>query len=303
MLTENRILNVEEKKELQLVLEKLSIQKENDIYRFIDTKLDKIYNVYRIKKQGKYYILKQLEERRFDKEKYDTYFAGKGFAVPELYENVSVDGKDYVLMELIEGSDARGCSVETAVEIGKELGRIQNHYLTNGGYTETAEYYWNRYLEKYYVKLKEKFPDIDGVWEKTKSRFFEVPQTLIHDDLLPINVLIGEDNPWIIDWEIAGIYPYFLDLARFAYVFCSIDNQNFLSKESADAFIDAYYEEMKENTVFNIDRKQFLYDVAISAFYQYIMFQDYDKSREELEDTVDFKFLKEIIEVLRKEEK
>ena len=31
MLTEKRILNVEEKKELQLVLEKLSIQKDNDI--------------------------------------------------------------------------------------------------------------------------------------------------------------------------------------------------------------------------------------------------------------------------------
>ena len=45
-----------------------------------------------------------------------------------------------------------------------------------------------------------------------------------------------------------------------------------------------------------------LYDVTISALYQYIMFQDYDKPREELEDTVDYKYLKEIIEVLRKEE-
>ena len=43
--------------------------------------------------------------------------------------------------------------------------------------------------------------------------------------------------------------------------------------------------------------------VAISALYQYIMFQDYDKSREELEDTVDYKYLKEITEVLRKEGK
>ena len=206
-------------------------------------------------------------------------------------------------MELVEGPDARGCHEKDAVKVGLELGRIQSCYLTDGGHTETAEYYWNRYLEKYYVKLKEKFADIDGVWEKCKKRFFEVPQTLIHDDLLPINLLIGEEKPWIIDWEIAGIYPYFLDLARFAYVFCSIDNQFFLSKESADAFIEAYYEEMKKNTFFYIDRKQFLFDVTISAFYQYIMFQDYDKSREELEDTIDFKFLKEIIEVLRKEEK
>ena len=59
---------------------------------------------------------------------------------------------------------------------------------------------------------------------------------------------------------------------------------------------------MKKNPNFAINKNQFLYDVTISALYQYIMFQDYDKSREELEDTVDFKFLKEIIDVLRKEE-
>lgn len=301
MLTEHRVLTEEERKELQPILEKMSVQKQEEVLRFIDRELDKVYDVYFIKTQNGTRILKLLEERRFDKSKYNTYFAGKGFAVPEIYENVSVDGKDYVLMQFVEGIDARNCNPVDAAKVGQELGKIQSFYLTGGGHTETAEYYWNRYLEKYYEKLKLFLDDIDDVWEKAKRRFFEAPQTLIHDDLLPINVLIGEDKPWIIDWEIAGIYPYFLDLARFAYVFCSIDNQFFLSKESADTFVDAYYEEMKKNKFFNFGREWFLYDVTISAFYQYIMFQDYDKPREEIEDTVDFKFLKEIIDVLRKE--
>lgn len=272
MLTEQRGITEEERKELQPVLEKLSAEYKEDILRFIDTKLDKIYDVYLIKIQDQTRILKQLGERRFDKVKYDAYFKGKGFAVPEIFENVSVDGKDYVIMEMIEGSDARHCSAEDAAKVGLELGRIQSFYLTNGGHTETAEYYWNRYLEKYYKKLKVIFTDIDDVWEMAKQRFYEVPQTLIHDDLLPINVLIRDDRPWIIDWEIAGIYPYFLDLARFAYVFCSVDEQFFISKESAKAFIDAYYEELKKSPFFYIDKKQFKKDVAISAFYQYIMF-------------------------------
>lgn len=302
MLTEHRVLTEEERKELQPILEKMSVQKQEEVLRFIDTELDKVYDVYSIKTQNGTRILKLLEERRFDKSKYDTYFAGKGFAVPEIYENVSVDGKDYVLMQLVKGKDARNCNPVDARKVGEELGEIQKFYLTDGGHTESAEYYWNRYLEKYYAKLKLLFDDIDDVWEKAKQRFYEVPQTLVHDDLLPINVLIGEDRPWIIDWEIAGIYPYFLDLARFAYVFCSINNQFFISDASADAFITAYYEEMKKNSAFNVDKKQFLYDVTISALYQYIMFQDYDKAQEELEDTVDYKYLKEIIEVLRKEE-
>ena len=301
-LTENRLVTAEERKELQPILLESSIQSGEDIFRFIDTQLDKIYNVYLIKTQDETSIIKQLEERRFDKTKYDTYFAGKGFAVPEIFDNVSVDGKDYVRMQFIEGEDARNCTQEDAAKIGQELGKIQSFYLTDGGHTESAEYYWNRYLEKYYEKLKVFFDDIDDVWEKTKQRFYEAPQTLIHDDLLPINVLIGEDKPWIIDWEIAGIYPYFLDLARFAYVFCSINNQFFISETSAKAFTEAYYEELNKNASFDVDKKQFLYDVTISAFYQYIMFQDYDKTREEIETTVDFKCLKEIIDVLRKEE-
>ena len=301
-LTECRLITEEEARDISLVLKNLNIRETREIYRFVDTQLDKIYNVYLIKTQDEISIIKQLEERRFDKAKYDTFFAGKGFAVPEIFENVSVDGKDYVLMQLVEGEDARNCTPEDAEKVGQELGKIQSFYLTDGGHTETAEYYWNRYLEKYYQKLKQLFDDIDEVWEKAKQRFYEAPQTLVHDDLLPINVLIGEDRPWIIDWEIAGIYPYFLDLARFAYVFCSIDNQFFISDEAAKAFINAYYEEMKKNSFFYIDKQQFFYDVAISAFYQYIMFQDYDKSPEELENTVDFKYLEEIIHVLRKGE-
>lgn len=299
MLTEHRVITQEERKELQPVLEKISVQDGADILRFIDTNLDKIYDVYLIKLKAKTFILKQLEERRFDKTKYDTYFAGKGFAVPKIFETFSAGEKDYVLMQCIEGNDARNCSSEDAGKVGLELGKIQSYYLSDGGHTETAEYYWNRYLEKYYEKLKTFFSDIDDVWETSKKRFFEVPQTLIHDDLLPINVLIGENQPWIIDWEIAGIYPYFLDLARFAYVFCSVDNDFFISGEAANTFVDSYYKELKKNPNFGIDKKQFLYDVAISALYQYIMFQDYDKSLEEIEDTVDFRYLKEIIQVLR----
>ncbi len=300
-LTENRLVTTEELKDLHLVLKRLEVETVKEICRFVDTKLDKIYDVYLIKMRDGTRILKQLGERRFDKSKYDTYFTGKGFAVPKILDTVSVDGKDYVLMELVEGLDARNCKETDARKVGVELGKIQSYYLTDGGHTETAEYYWNRYLEKYYEKLKGIFTDIDDVWEKTKQRFYEAPQTLVHDDLLPINVLIEEDQPWIIDWEIAGIYPYFLDLARFAYVFCSIEDQFFVSNASAKAFIDAYYEEMKKNPSFTIDKKQFLYDVAISAFYQYIMFQDYDKSLDEIKDNVDFKFLKEIIQALREE--
>lgn len=299
MLTENRLLTVDELKELEPIIGKLNIKRPEEIVRFIDTHLDKIYDVYLIRNDEKALILKKLEERRFDKAKYDTYFAGHGFAVPEILENVSMGETDYVLMEYVEGADARECSEADAAKIGTELAKIQSHYLTVGGHLESTEYYWNRYLQKYYEKAKVYFEDFDEVWESAKNRFFEAPVTFVHDDLLPINVLIDGKQPWIIDWEIAGMYPYFLDLARFAYVYVNMDNKFFISNESADAFTKAYYEEMKKNSKFNVDEDRYKKDITISAFYQYLMFLDYEKPMEEVKTTIDYKFLSEIVKAVK----
>ena len=65
------------------------------------------------------------------------------------------------------------------------------------------------------------------------------------------------------------------------------------------AGLKGFFKYCKKNPSFTIHKKQFLYDVVISAFYQYIMFQEYGKPLKEIKDTVDFKFLKEIIQVLR----
>ena len=77
MLTEHRVLTEEERKELQPILEKMSVQKQEEVLRFVDTELDKVYDVYSITTQNRTRILKLLEERRFDKLKYDTYFEEK----------------------------------------------------------------------------------------------------------------------------------------------------------------------------------------------------------------------------------
>lgn len=300
-MTEHRVITEDERKELQPILSKLSVQNISGILRFVDTNLEKIYDVYLIKMQDETRILKQVGEYCADKEKYDTYFAGKDFSVPEVFEIFSEAEKHYVLMQVVEGVDARGCDRIQAANIGRELGKIQSFYLTDGGHTEAAERYWE-FFEGFYEKLKGFFPDIDDVWEGVKQRFFEVPQTLIHEDLLPINVLLEGDKPWFIDWEMAGIYPYFLDLARFAYIYYDVVGAFYISAESAEAFIEAYYEEMKKNSDFDIEKEQFLYDVAISAFGQNITLLEYDKPLDEIKDTMGFKLLKEIIQFLRKEE-
>lgn len=294
-MNETRALTVDEYSVISAVIEQLGIQNES-IERFIDTRFDKVYDVYLL--DGKR-VLKKCDAKNRDKNKYDRYFVSHNFAVPKILDSVAVEQENYILMEYVHGGDARDCTPEAAQQIGKELARIQSYYLIAGGHTDAANFYFSEYVSDYCNKVKNYFDDFDSVFRIVEKRFFEAPHSLIHDDLLPINVILDEQNPWIIDWATAGVFPYFLDLARFAFVDsgkCGF----FISYESGVAFLDAYYEEMQKNSNFAIDKKQFYVDVAISAFCQYSMFLYYEDDVEHIELSKDYKYLKEIMEYLRK---
>lgn len=213
-MNETRKLTADEYSALSAVIERLEIQNIS-IERFIDSRFDKVYDVYLL---GGKTVLKKCDAKCRDKNKYDRYFAGHNFAVPKILDYVTVGEETYIRMEYAEGSDARDCSAEDARRIGKELARIQSHYLITGGHTDAADFYFTKYVSDYCSKVKNYFNDFDSVFRIVEKRFFEAPHSLIHDDLLPINVILGEQKPWIIDWATAGRFPYFLDLARFAFV-------------------------------------------------------------------------------------
>ncbi len=296
-MTENREVTVEEKEAIKPILNKLGIADNANIVRFIDTRFDKIYNTYLINDKGRLTFMKKSDERLRDKRVYDKYFAGKDFSVPKVYDCVRHDKDVYILMEFVEGVDARDCDVETAKQVGADLAGIQSFYLTEGSPTEAAENYFNKYIERYYNSLEAYFSDLDIIWEPVKKRFFEVPHTLVHDDLLPINVIVGGDKTYFIDWEIAAIYPYFIDISRFALV--TNEKQEFnICEEAQKGFFNSYYEEMVKNPLFKVSREQYRMDIVISAFFQYMSFLDYEKGDEAVKNSGEYKVLKEIVDFL-----
>ena len=293
-MNEFRPLTEEELASLSAVTERLGITDPGAIARFLDTRLDKVYDVYLIRGKSGNVVLKKCGSDCRDKKKYDLYFAGFDFAVPKILDCLTVGEETYIVMEYVEGSDARGCSPEEAAGIGQALARIQSHYLTSGGHTEGSDLYFTEYVADFCNKVKDYFDDLDSVLQIVQKRFFEAPHSLIHDDLLPINVILSGQGPRIIDWATAGILPYFLDLARFAFVDSGKDGF-YVSRESGTAFLDAYYEEMRKDPRFPVDREQFHRDVAISAFCQYVMFLYYEEDAENIRSTTDYKRLSEIL--------
>ena len=304
-MNERRPLSKEELSSISLALEKCGIQDSLCVSRFIDTKLDKLYDVYLLD-QGKKSILKKTTPAEYDMAIYTRYFSGHHFAVPKILNAITVGEDHFVRIEFAEGSDARGCTETDAKSIGKALAHIQSYYLTTGGWTENAKSYYRRQIGKHIEAIKPFYSEYAAVFDFVEQRFFEAPQTLIHDDLLPINVFLHDGSVQIIDWEYADILPYFLDLGRFAFV-CDMDNRLFINEEAAESFLKQYYQQMKKNPEFHISEKAFRLDVAVSAFCQYVLFvacslnKTAVKSSLELCDSVDNNYLNKIILHLQSE--
>lgn len=274
-----------------------------NVFRFVDTRLDKTYDVYLLNSATRS-ILKKTDAAAKEASAYSRYFEGHPFSVPKIMNCFSVNGERFVQMEFAGGADARGCSETESKRIGQALADIQSYYLTAGGRTEKAESYFKKQVAKHIEAVRAYYPDYAPVFSFVEQRFFEAPQTLIHDDFLPINVLLDDRNIRIIDWEYAEILPYFLDLGRFAFVYDK-DNRFFLSRESAASFLQSYYDRMKKNPGFCVSENQFRLDIAVSAFCQYVLFlscslhapdaKPFDASH----DSIDRQYFQKIIEHLQ----
>ncbi len=291
-MNENRILSSEEWAAFREVFEQLGYVNRDSVTRFVDTRLNKTYDVFLL--DGSL-VLKKADR---DKEKYDKYFAGHDFAVPPIYDSFQIGDARWVTMPYIKGSDARYCTVEDAGRVGKELAKIQSHYLSMDAHYEACKRYFDRTVLGFWNRVSSYFPAYQDVFPLVQTRFFAAPRTLIHDDLLPINVLLNGKDVWLIDWTYAEMLPYFLDLGRFAFV-TDENGERFLSDEAAAAFFDAYYAAMSNNPSFKMEKRDFLLDAAISAFCQYSMFVFYDNTGK-VTESANYQFLQKILAYLLK---
>ncbi len=293
-MPESRSLTNEEWAEFAPIFEKVGICNPDSVRRFVDTRLNKIYDVFLL--DGSL-VLKKSDR---DKEKYDRYFAGHDFPVPPIISSIQHGNDCWVTMPVVNGSDAKDCSPDDATKVGRELAKIQSYYLGIDTNPEGCKSYFNRKVLKYWYKSGRYFPEYtdSDIFPQIEARFFSAPRTLIHDDFLPINALLDGENAWLIDWTYADILPYFLDLGRFAFVGYE-EGKLYIPAESAEAFLETYYAEMSKNPLFKIEKQEFLCDVAISAFCQYSMFVSFE-DEEKVRESEDYRALGKILEYLDK---
>ena len=223
------------------------------------------YNVWKMQGGGKRYVLK--EGKNCEVEVYTAFLSKQLGCAPTLIACFEDDGKEYLVIEYVDGEDLCECDRERLQAALDVLIALQNAFwgaeeYASVGYTyekdlascmDRAKYLGDSQLESAYAEFLELYKSL--------------PRTLCHDDLLPFNVLVNGARAVIIDWEYAGILPYPLSLARLL-AHAGEENCFFKMREKDKMFaLEYYYENLVK--AHGISKKEYEHTMQAFLFYEY----------------------------------
>ncbi|MBO4562193.1 MAG: aminoglycoside phosphotransferase family protein [Clostridia bacterium] len=255
------------KRELAEALEALGMPGvgEECITAFICAEDGYKYAAWLVERGGEKYVLKRA--KGLELEAYRCFFVPKKPYAPAFCGSCELNGEPYFLMEYCEGGDLRRCDTERLLKALDALIAMQ-------------EEFWQR--EELYgsaVTIERALKAIEdrGSWlgsellEAAYARFVEAykqtPRTLCHEDLLPMNLLIGE-RAVLIDWEYGGVLPYLSSFARLiAHCREEQDAYFYMTRADRELAISYYYENLPKKH--GISYEEYSRSLDLFLFYEY----------------------------------
>ena len=148
-------------------------------------------------------------------------------------------------MEYIPGEDLRFCTREKLQKALDALIAMQKEWWERPGYEDAAFSVGKARPGRIRRGQDLGDPELQKYYEGYLKRWERIPKSLCHEDLLPFNVLVGEEKAVLIDWEVAGMQPY---LSSFARLIAHGEEQEdaffHMRSEDRDFAIDYYYDNL-----------------------------------------------------------
>jgi len=224
------------------------------------------YQVWRIDTDHGSFILK--EAKKYEAEVYQTILKAVNGNAPALYQTAMIDDKTYLLMEYVQGSDLCKCNRQKLTLALDALIFIQRATWESKAYANCA-YSFDKSLRAR-KKRGEYLNDtqLEAAYEKFLEVYTTVPRTLCHDDLLPFNIIVSDDQAVFIDWEYGGILPYPTSFARLiAHSENSEDAMFYMTQEDREFSVEYYYNNLLKDM--GISYADWLKTLDYFLFYEY----------------------------------
>lgn len=221
-----------------------------------DTKLNKVYNVFDIQTDKCRYILKKNKD--YDElNAYQKFSKDGNFRIPRLINYYVIDNNVWLLLNYSGNQDIRGCHMDLVTsQVADAIAKIHLFYVN----TQIKFYvYYQNILKVVPAKYKD-------IYKYFLRKIALTPWTLIHNDLLPINIVTDSKTITIIDWE-PKYGPYFLDIARLI-AHRDYEGFKYMPNDFVSGFIDDYYSLVMET--YNIEYSVYKKDVLLGIIFEYI---------------------------------
>ena len=175
---------------------------------------------------------------------YRAFFSERKPYVPAFLGACEQNGDAYFLTEYCPGGDLCRCDREKLVKALDALILMQDEFWQREDLYGAANAY-EAALKS--IEHRGRFlgsPLLDAAFQAFREQYAKTPRTLCHDDLLPINLLVG-DRAVLIDWEYGGMLPYPASFARLIAHGRERDDAYFyLTRADRDFAIEYYYENL-----------------------------------------------------------
>lgn len=235
------------------------------------------YDVYKIRVDGQTYVLKKSDEAEAGI--YRDFLAGQGFRTPKYFGSGKYDGKIWLLMEYIEGTDLREFTEEMAYGCADSITAVMNAYWQRDE-QEFESKKLDRRFEKYWKRINKRAQCLEGepllrqAYSVFLQRQLTCPRTLCNGDFLQYNAILRDGEIYIIDWAFAGIMPYSLDIARLI-AHGTEDRRTFpfyMVDQYREIYVRQVYEKLREKP----DQEQYGRDIKLSLLNEYIEFIEWE---------------------------
>lgn len=231
------------------------------------------YNVYKITVGGKCYVLKKSDDVEIGV--YEHFLKGQGLPAPDYFGSAQWDGKRWILIEYVPGTDLRDYTPDMAIACAESISRIANRYwqqdeaeFARGRQDGRFERYWKR-INKRAECLKEE-PTLKTAYDCFLERQRTCPRTLSNGDFLQFNAIFRDGRVTLVDWAFGGIMPYSLDIARMI-AHGTLDRRTFpfyMTRAHKEQFVGRTYELLERKP----DYDRYLADIRLAVLNEYIEF-------------------------------
>lgn len=228
--------------------------------RFQDEAINKAYNVYLVDIGADKYVMKS-GRREF--ENYRRWFGDSAAPVPHVFPQPIVANENlWFLMEYLPGHDLRGAAAETVLSAAARLAELHSRFWQQPPSGSEAD----RYID-YFRRFIPRFPDAPALQNSLREltdRMHVCPRTLIHDDLLPINVHVTNCGIYFLDWDYCGRYPYFMDICRLLVHEAGELGSSFSPEVRAAAF-QTYYDTLTASGCTELSPEAYQNDIRLGT--------------------------------------